>query len=69
MTTGKAKVILTVDREDDMVVLRSVGSFDLVTNRWNSLSCPPFAVSRHGLAVSGEETRGSVKFKKMLMSE
>ncbi|XP_056263451.1 kelch-like protein 2 isoform X2 [Pseudoliparis swirei] len=49
---GKAKVILTVDREDDMVVLRSVGSFDLVTNRWNSLSCPPFAVSRHGLAVS-----------------
>lgn len=69
MTTGTAEVIVTVGGEDDMVVLRSVKSFVPVTNLWKNLACLPFAVSRHGLAVSGEETRGSVKFKKMLMSE
>lgn len=56
MATGKAEVIVTVGGEDDKVVLRSVESFDPVTNQWKNLACLPFAVSKHGLVVSGEET-------------
>ncbi|TNN85481.1 Kelch-like protein 20 [Liparis tanakae] len=51
-STGTAEVIVTVGGEDDKVVLRSVESFDPVTNRWKNLACLPFAVSKHGLAVS-----------------
>lgn len=54
--TGTAEVIVTVGGEDDKVVLRSVESFDPVTNQWKNLACLPFAVSKHGLVVSGEET-------------
>ncbi|XP_078502015.1 kelch-like protein 24 [Lissotriton helveticus] len=52
-STGTAEVIVTVGGEDDKVVLRSVESFDPVTNQWRSLSCLSFAVSKHGLVVSG----------------
>ena len=54
MVTGTAEVIVTVGGEDDKVVLRSVESFDPVTNQWKNLACLPFAVSKHGLVVSGE---------------
>ncbi|MEQ2199427.1 hypothetical protein XENOCAPTIV_027052, partial [Xenoophorus captivus] len=47
------EVIVTVGGEDDKVVLRSVESFDPVTNHWKNLACLPFAVSKHGLVVSG----------------
>ncbi len=49
-----AEVIVTVGGEDDKVVLRSVESFDPLTSQWKSLACLPFAVSKHGLVVSGE---------------
>lgn len=52
--TGTAEVIVTVGGEDDKVVLRSVESFDPVTSQWKNLACLPFAVSKHGLVVSGE---------------
>lgn len=52
--TGTAEVIVTVGGEDDKVVLRSVESFDPMTSQWKSLACLPFAVSKHGLVVSGE---------------
>lgn len=45
---------MTVGGEDDKVVLRSVESFDPMTSQWKSLACLPFAVSKHGLVVSGE---------------
>uniref|UniRef100_A0A8P4G943 BACK domain-containing protein n=1 Tax=Dicentrarchus labrax TaxID=13489 RepID=A0A8P4G943_DICLA len=51
-STGTAEVIVTVGGEDDKVVLRSVESFDPVTNQWKNLACLPFAVSKHGLVVS-----------------
>ncbi|XP_069491089.1 kelch-like protein 20 isoform X2 [Ambystoma mexicanum] len=52
-STGTAEVIVTVGGEDDKVVLRSVESFDPLNNQWRSLSCLSFAVSKHGLVVSG----------------
>uniref|UniRef100_A0A8C7K2M2 Si:ch211-256e16.3 n=1 Tax=Oncorhynchus kisutch TaxID=8019 RepID=A0A8C7K2M2_ONCKI len=52
-STGTAEVIVTVGGEDDKVVLRSVESFDPLTSQWKSLACLPFAVSKHGLVVSG----------------
>ncbi|XP_069093325.1 kelch-like protein 20 isoform X2 [Pleurodeles waltl] len=52
-STGTAEVIVTVGGEDDKVVLRSVESFDPITSQWRSLSCLSFAVSKHGLVVSG----------------
>lgn len=54
MATATAEVIVTVGGEDDKVVLRSVESFNPVTNQWKNLACLPFAVSKHGLVVSGE---------------
>ncbi|XP_017277332.1 kelch-like protein 20 [Kryptolebias marmoratus] len=51
-STGTAEVIVTVGGEDDKVVLRSVESFDPMTNQWKNLACLPFAVSKHGLVVS-----------------
>lgn len=54
--TGTAEVIVAVGGEDDKVVLRSVESFDPVTSQWKNLACLPFAVSKHGLVVSGEES-------------
>ena len=35
------------------MVLRSVESWDPSTGLWKQLSCLPFAVSKHGLVVSG----------------
>ncbi|XP_003964679.2 kelch-like protein 20 [Takifugu rubripes] len=51
-STATAEVIVTVGGEDDKVVLRSVESFNPVTNQWKNLACLPFAVSKHGLVVS-----------------
>ncbi|XP_045884828.1 kelch-like protein 20 isoform X2 [Micropterus dolomieu] len=51
-STGTAEVIVTVGGEDDKVVLRSVESFNPMTNQWKNLACLPFAVSKHGLVVS-----------------
>lgn len=56
--TGTAEVIVTVGGEDDKVVLRSVESFDPLTSQWKSLACLPFAVSKHGLVMSGECVKG-----------
>lgn len=56
--SGTAEVIVTVGGEDDKVVLRSVESFDPLTSQWKSLACLPFAVSKHGLVVSGEYMKG-----------
>ncbi|XP_061605996.1 kelch-like protein diablo [Phyllopteryx taeniolatus] len=51
-STGTSEVIIAVGGEDDKVVLRSVESFDPVTNKWRDHACLPFAVSKHGLVVS-----------------
>ncbi|XP_057673481.1 kelch-like protein 1 isoform X4 [Corythoichthys intestinalis] len=50
--TETLEVIITVGGEDDKVVLRSVQSFDPLTNEWRDHACLPFAVSKHGLVVS-----------------
>ncbi|XP_013395524.1 kelch-like protein diablo [Lingula anatina] len=51
--SGYIEVIIAVGGEDDKVVLRSVESFDPETHAWKTLACLPFAVSKHGLVVSG----------------
>lgn len=51
---GISDVIVAVGGEDDKVVLRSVECFDPIKSRWLSLACLPFAVSKHGLVVSGQ---------------
>ena len=50
---GLVEVIILVGGEDDKVVLRSVESFDPATHAWKTLSCLPFAVSKHGLVANG----------------
>ncbi len=45
--------IVCVGGEDDKVVLRSVESWDPALDLWKQLACLPFAVSKHGLVVSG----------------
>ena len=45
--------IVCVGGEDDKVVLRSVEAWDPAKDSWRQLSCLPFAVSKHGLVVSG----------------
>ena len=50
---GLVEVIILVGGEDDKVVLRSVESFDPSTHAWKTLSCLPFAVSKHGLVANG----------------
>ncbi|XP_071963391.1 kelch-like protein 24 isoform X2 [Antedon mediterranea] len=52
-STGTCEVIIAVGGEDDKVVLRSVETFDPHTSQWRTLACLPFAVSKHGLVVSG----------------
>eukprot|EP00094_Tigriopus_californicus_P004616 TCALIF_04444-PA protein Name:"Similar to klhl20 Kelch-like protein 20 (Xenopus laevis)" AED:0.12 eAED:0.12 QI:148/1/0.88/1/0.87/0.88/9/0/660 len=51
--SGLIQSIVCVGGEDDKVVLRSVESWDPSSNSWKQLSCLPFAVSKHGLVVSG----------------
>ena len=51
---GTAQVIVSVGGEDDKVVLRSVEYWDPSANLWKQLACLPFAVSKHGLVVSGD---------------
>jgi len=51
---GTAQVIVSVGGEDDKVVLRSVEYWDPCTNVWKQLAALPFAVSKHGLVVSGQ---------------
>ncbi|XP_014678911.1 PREDICTED: kelch-like protein diablo isoform X1 [Priapulus caudatus] len=50
---GIQEVIILVGGEDDKVVLRSVESYDPVSFKWKTLACLPFAVSKHGLVVTG----------------
>ena len=57
MATGMVEVIVTVGGEDDKVVLRSVETYDPVLNQWKNLAFLPFAISKHGLVVSGENVR------------
>ncbi|XP_042218059.1 kelch-like protein diablo [Homarus americanus] len=52
--TNTTTVIVAVGGEDNKLVLRSVECFDPLAHCWRSLSCLPFAVSKHGLVVSGE---------------
>ena len=40
--------------EDDKVVMRSVEFWHPGTDVWKTLACLPFAVSKHGLVVSGQ---------------
>ena len=54
MATGMVEVIITVGGEDDKVVLRSVETYDPILNQWKNLALLPFAISKHGLVVSGE---------------
>ncbi|XP_038556217.1 kelch-like protein 20 isoform X2 [Micropterus salmoides] len=51
-STGTAEVIVTVGGEDNTGLLRSVESFNPMTNQWKNLACLPFAVRKHGLVVS-----------------
>ncbi|CAM1154064.1 Uncharacterised protein g11046, partial [Pycnogonum litorale] len=50
---GLVEVLIAVGGEDDKVVLRSVECFDPRGVEWKNLACLPFAVSKHGLVVSG----------------
>lgn len=50
------EVIVAVGGEDDKVVLRSVECYCTKTRIWRTLNCLPFAVSKHGLVVSGKNT-------------
>ncbi|ROT77865.1 kelch-like protein diablo [Penaeus vannamei] len=52
--TNTTTVIVAVGGEDNKLVLRSVECYDPHAHCWRSLSCLPFAVSKHGLVVSGE---------------
>ncbi|XP_056437887.1 kelch-like protein 20 isoform X2 [Gadus chalcogrammus] len=52
-STGMVEVIITVGGEDDKVVLRSVETYDPILNQWKNLALLPFAISKHGLVVSG----------------
>ena len=52
-SAGTIQVIVSVGGEDDKVVLRSVEFWDPGTKIWKTLACLPFAVSKHGLVVSG----------------
>ncbi|CAG0896818.1 unnamed protein product [Cyprideis torosa] len=56
---GTIEVIVAVGGEDDKVVLRSVDCFDPTevhspSHGWRTLSCLPYALSKHGLVVSGK---------------
>jgi len=53
-SAGTIQVIVSVGGEDDKVVLRSVEFWDPGTKIWKTLACLPFAVSKHGLVVSGQ---------------
>ena len=46
-------MIVAVGGEDDKVVLRSVELFNPYTHDWKTLACLPFAISKHGLVVTG----------------
>lgn len=50
---GIAEVIVAVGGEDDKVVLRSVECFDPINDKWLTLACLPFAISKHGVVVTG----------------
>lgn len=52
-SAGTTQVIVSVGGEDDKVVMRSVEFWDPITTVWKTLACLPFAVSKHGLVVSG----------------
>ncbi|XP_035231775.1 kelch-like protein 3 [Stegodyphus dumicola] len=51
---GISEVIVAVGGEDDKVVLRSVECFDPVHDKWLTLACLPFAISKHGVVVTGQ---------------
>ncbi|XP_071042134.1 kelch-like protein diablo isoform X2 [Parasteatoda tepidariorum] len=51
---GVAEVVVAVGGEDDKVVLRSVECFDPVNDKWLTLACLPFAISKHGVVVTGQ---------------
>ena len=52
--SGTIQVIVSVGGEDDKVVLRSAEFWDPFTKIWKTLACLPFAVSKHGLVVTGQ---------------
>jgi kelch-like protein 20/kelch-like protein 24/35 len=51
---GFAEVIVCVGGEDDKVVLRSVECFNPATASWSHLKSLPFAVSKAGLVITGD---------------
>ncbi|KAG8177186.1 hypothetical protein JTE90_015794 [Oedothorax gibbosus] len=51
---GVSEVVVAVGGEDDKVVLRSVECFDPVNDKWLTLACLPFAISKHGVVVTGQ---------------
>ncbi|CAN8004496.1 unnamed protein product, partial [Ixodes hexagonus] len=48
------EVAVLVGGEDEKVVLRNVDCYIFSTNSWLSLSSLPFAVSKHGVATTGQ---------------
>ncbi|GFQ65929.1 kelch-like protein 24 [Trichonephila clavata] len=51
---GISEVVVAVGGEDDKVVLRSVECLDPVNDKWLTLACLPFAISKHGVVVTGQ---------------
>ncbi|XP_065570128.1 kelch-like protein diablo [Artemia franciscana] len=47
------QVIVAAGGEDDKVVLRTVDCYNPVTKSWSCLACLPYAISKHGLVLSG----------------
>jgi hypothetical protein len=52
-SSSPCQVIVAVGGEDDKVVLRSVECFNPATLTWKTLACLPYAISKHGLVISG----------------
>ncbi|OQV14571.1 Kelch-like protein 20 [Hypsibius exemplaris] len=53
-SSGFAEVIVCVGGEDDKVVLRSVECFNPITASWSHLKSLPFAVSKAGVVITGD---------------
>jgi len=50
------EALIVVGGEDERVVLRSVDSYFASIDRWMSLQCLPYALSKHAVVAGGEAT-------------
>ncbi|XP_022244381.1 kelch-like protein 18 isoform X2 [Limulus polyphemus] len=53
---GVVDMVVLSGGEDDKVMLKTVECFDPGLVVWHSLQCLPFAVSKHGMVVTGSNT-------------